>query len=78
MSIAIIGGSGLSKLPEVKINDEIVVAKDLQQTVIIGCGISEVETLKLFKGSDLEGTECAHPFNGHGYDFSVKVFKADS
>ena len=25
MSIAIIGGSGLSKLPEVKINDEIII-----------------------------------------------------
>ena len=60
-----------------KVNDKIVVAKELQQSVIIDCGISEVQILKLFKGSDLEGTECDHPLNGHGYDFVVKAFEAD-
>jgi len=59
------------------VNDKIVIAKKLQQSVMTGCGISEVETLKLFKGSELEGTECDHPFNGHGYDFVVKNFEAD-
>ena len=39
--------------------------------------ISDAKILKLFKGSDLEGTECDHPFKGHGYDFVVKAFEAD-
>ena len=60
-----------------KVNDEIVIAKDLLDSVLTGCSISEIKTLKLFKGSDLEGAECLHPFNGHGYDFIVKAFEAD-
>ena len=60
-----------------RVNDKIIIAKQLQQNVMTNCGISEAKILKLFKGLDFEGTECEHPFIGHGYDFVVKVFEGD-
>ena len=60
-----------------KLNDVFVIAKELKQNFMDECSISEVEVLKFFKGYDLEGTECNHPFNNIGYDFNVKVLEAD-
>ena len=59
------------------INDTIVIAKELQQNIMNDCGILELKTLKTFKGSELEGTECEHPFKDHGYDFVVKAFEGE-
>ena len=60
-----------------RVNDKIIIAKELQQDVMTNCGISEAQIIRIFKGLDLEGTECDHPFKGHGYDFAVKLFEAD-
>jgi len=42
-----------------------------------GSGITEVKLLKTFKGSELEGTICHHPFHGDGYDFDVPLLPGD-
>jgi isoleucyl-tRNA synthetase len=60
-----------------KVNDTIVIANDLQKNIMTDCGILKAKTLKTFKGYELEGTECAHPFRGYGYDFIVKVLPGD-
>jgi isoleucyl-tRNA synthetase len=40
-------------------------------------GIATHHVLRLIKGADLEGTLCAHPLRGHGYEFDVPVLTAD-
>ncbi|MBK5920214.1 isoleucine--tRNA ligase [Rhodothalassium salexigens] len=45
-------------------------------------GVTEVETLARFRGADLAGTVCAHPWRGHadaagGYDFDVPLLPGD-
>ncbi len=47
----------------VRVGDEIyVLAEDLLSTTFMEIGISKYEVLEKFKGSDLEGMVCQHPF----------------
>ena len=39
--------------------------------------VIENKVIKSFLGKELKDTECKHPFNNIGYDFTVKVLEAD-
>ncbi len=39
--------------------------------------VEESNKPKLYKGKDLEGTICAHPWRGQGYDFDVPLLSGD-
>ena len=57
--------------------DEIIVAEALIGQVVETTGIEAHEITATFKGSDLAGTICQHPFNGQGYDFEVPLLAAN-
>ncbi|MEG3619037.1 isoleucine--tRNA ligase [Magnetovibrio sp. PR-2] len=56
---------------------KMVVAKELLEDVCKVAGITAHEVEATFKGSELAGTVCAHPFAGHGYDFDVPALAGD-
>ncbi|MCW0235588.1 MAG: isoleucine--tRNA ligase [Ferrovibrio sp.] len=60
-----------------KVGDEIIVAKDLAETVAKACAIESFTPVATFKGADLVGTICAHPLRGQGYEFAVPVLAGD-
>ena len=53
-----------------------VVASDLLNAFQAAAGIRGTVTVATFKGSDLAGTICRHPFHGQGYDFEVPALAA--
>ncbi|MDB9799470.1 isoleucine--tRNA ligase [Pelagibacteraceae bacterium] len=55
---------------------KIVVASDLIDSIIKSCGIENFKIIKKFKGSDLNGTICGHPFSNLGYNFDVPMYEA--
>ncbi|MBF0168698.1 MAG: isoleucine--tRNA ligase [Alphaproteobacteria bacterium] len=55
----------------------IVVAKELLEQVIQDAKIEGHKVIAGFKGSDLAGTVCAHPWRGQGYDFDVPLLAGD-
>ena len=62
---------------QTKTGDEIIIAEALISQVVEETGITAHEIAGTFKGSDLAGTICQHPFNGQGYDFEVPLLTAD-
>ena len=58
------------------VNKKIVVAKELLQSVIKECQIEKFKEVKKFKGQELEGTICNHPFLELGYDYEVPMLEA--
>ena len=60
-----------------KIGDKIMIAKDLQNSVMNEIGITKTKVVKSFSGKELKDTECQHPFKNIGYNFIVKVLEAD-
>ncbi|MBT3990904.1 MAG: isoleucine--tRNA ligase [Rhodospirillaceae bacterium] len=69
--------TGVSEDALSKAGDEIVVAEALLGQVVEEAGITSHEVLDTFKGRELAGTICQHPFNGQGYDFEVPLLPAD-
>ncbi len=57
-------------------NRRIVVAEALLESVIKDCKIQNFENLKKFKGKDLKGTICKHPFLNLGYDLEIPMLEA--
>ena len=41
------------------------------------CNIEKINILKVFKGDDLKGIICSHPFFEVGFDYDVPLLKAD-
>ena len=67
----------------IKINDDgefknknIVIAEALLSSVKKDCNIEKCETLKKFKGKDLKGTICNHPFYELGFDYDIPLLEA--
>ncbi len=67
----------------IKINDDgefknknIVIAEALLDSVKKDCNIEKCEILKKFKGKDLKGTVCNHPFYELGYDYDIPLLEA--
>ncbi len=66
----------------VKINDQgdyknrkIVLAKDLLESLVKECKISNFEIEKEFLGKQFEGTICTHPFLDIGYNYEIPMLE---
>jgi isoleucyl-tRNA synthetase len=57
-------------------NKKIVVATALLDSVLKDCNISNYKKIKEFKGKELKGTICNHPFLDLGYDFEIPMLEA--
>jgi isoleucyl-tRNA synthetase len=57
--------------------EKLLVALALVPSVCEAAKITGHHVLHTFRGADLEGTVCAHPLRGRGYDFPVPVHTAD-
>ena len=60
----------------VKKGRKLVLAKDLLAEFSKHVGIEKTKILGEFKGKDFNGTICAHPWRGQGFDFDVPLFPA--
>jgi isoleucyl-tRNA synthetase len=62
-----------------KVGDKLVISENekLIQEVTEKAGISSWNVTERFEGSELDGTICAHPLRGKGYDFDVPVLMGD-
>ncbi len=59
------------------VGDKIALTPALLEDVMQNAKVEEYEELGRFKGAELEGTICAHPLRGQGYDFDVPMLEAD-
>ncbi|MDB4846682.1 isoleucine--tRNA ligase [Candidatus Pelagibacter sp.] len=57
-------------------NKKIVVAKKLLDSVIKECEINDFKEIKIFKGSEFQGTICNHPFSELGYKNEIPMLEA--
>ncbi len=57
-------------------NRKIIVAEALLESVIHDCKIKNYKKIKIFKGKELEGTICHHPFLDLGYDYDIPMLEA--
>ena len=61
----------------VSIGDKLIFAKELIAKVTEEIGITKYISHKEFKGHELKGSECEHPFKQLGYDFIIRSFHGD-
>ena len=47
----------------------------LKDAFLVRAGITEITELAHFKGAEMEGTICHHPFHGKGYEFDIPVIE---
>ncbi len=59
------------------VGEKLIVAEDLIADISQKCRIGGYTIVHRFKGAELNGTICAHPLNGQGYDFDVPALSAD-
>ena len=57
--------------------NKIIVANDLIESFISSCNIKNFKKLKSFKGKELKGTICSHPFVKLGFDYEVPMLNAN-
>ena len=57
-------------------NKKIVIAEALMESVIKECSINNFKEIKRFKGKELAGTICNHPFFDLGYDYDIPMLQA--
>ena len=57
-------------------NKKIVFAEALLEAVVKDCEIKNFQILKKFKGKDLKGTICQHPFFEIGYKYEIPLLEA--
>ncbi len=57
--------------------ETLLVALDLVGAVCAATGIATHHVLQVVHGESLDGTLCAHPLRGQGYDFDVPVLLGD-
>ncbi len=62
--------------------NKIVIAEVLRADFMARIGVESLDVVAPLKGSELEGTICAHPWRGHfeakgGYDFDVPLLAGD-
>jgi len=67
--------SGINSLVEK--GERLLIALPLLDKVLGEIGVSAFDREKIFRGSDLEGTICAHPLRGQGYDHDVPAIAGD-
>lgn len=54
----------------------IILAEALLESVLKDCEIKDFKNLKKFKGKELKGTICKHPFFELGYDYEIPMLEA--
>lgn len=59
------------------LNKKLVIAKDLLHHVAKSLDLTDYSLMGSLKGDSLEGTICAHPLRGKGYDFDVPMLPGD-
>jgi isoleucyl-tRNA synthetase len=57
--------------------DRLLIAEDLVSAVCSAVGIAEHTVMETVLGSELQGSVCAHPLAGQGYDFDVPMLPGD-
>ena len=57
--------------------EKLVVGKALLEQVASDCAFDGYKVVAELTGAELEGTQCAHPFRGQGYDFDVPLLAGD-
>ena len=57
-------------------NKRIIIAEALLDSVIKDCEIKDFKNLKKFKGKELKGSICKHPFFSLGYDYEIPMLEA--
>ena len=57
-------------------NKRILLAEALLDSVVKDCSIKNFKNLKKFKGKDLKGTLCKHPFFELGYEYDIPMLEA--
>ena len=57
-------------------NKKIVLAEALLDSVLKDCEIKDFKNLKKFKGNELKGTLCKHPFFEFGYEYEIPLLEA--
>ena len=57
-------------------NKKVVLAEALLESVVKECGIENFQKIKKFKGENLKGTICKHPFFELGYDYDIPMLEA--
>ena len=57
-------------------NKKVVLAEALLESVVKECGIENFQKIKKFKGENLKGTICEHPFFKLGYDYDIPMLEA--
>ncbi|MEM6780610.1 MAG: isoleucine--tRNA ligase [Pseudomonadota bacterium] len=62
---------------KVEVGAKIAIAERLEDATKAQAKISEMKKLGTFSGSEVEGTVCAHPLRGQGFDHDVPAFFAD-
>jgi len=65
----------ISRLENFK-EKKIVVATNLIEQITKTCGIENYKVLKTFKGNELGGTICSHPFLKMGFEYDVPMLDA--
>ena len=55
---------------------KIIIAKDLQESVVKECNLEKFNLIKTFSGKEFEGTVCYHPFFEMGYDYDIPMLEA--
>ncbi len=57
-------------------NKKVVLAEALLESVVKECGIENFQKIEKFKGKNLKGTICEHPFFELGYDYDIPMLEA--
>ena len=57
-------------------NKKILLCKNLLESVIKDCKITNYKLINSFKGKELKGTICNHPFLTLGYDYEIPMLEA--
>ena len=57
-------------------NKKIILAEALLESVVKDCKVKNFKILKKFKGKNLKGTKCKHPFFELGYNYDIPMLEA--
>jgi len=60
-----------------RVGEKIAVAEALAGEVMGDAKVADFKQVASFKGKELEGTICSHPWRGQGYDFDVPCIAGD-
>jgi isoleucyl-tRNA synthetase len=77
MDYVVIEVTGVTDDSLAQTGEKLALAEALTGKVTEDVGITDYKILHNFKGADLSGAVCRHPFHGQGYDFDVPLLPGD-